>query len=100
MKKGTAKQLEKIIAKQKLADTKNSTYEYCTRIKKSVINKSYSKKIAQNENQKTNKQQQQQQKHPFWLPQVSGRNLRQPFINALAEMLFFLKKDQNTKTSV
>ena len=42
--KGTAKQLEKIIAKQKLADTKNSTYEYCTRIKKNVINKSYSKK--------------------------------------------------------
>ena len=40
-------------------------------LRKTLSIKATAKKIAQNENQKTTKQ--QQQKHPFWLPQVSGR---------------------------
>ena len=52
VKKEIAKHLEKMPGKQNLAEIhKNSTYWYCTHIKKSVINISYIKKrLAQNKN--------------------------------------------------
>ena len=69
VKKRTAKHLEKIIEKisgkkKPSKDTKNSTYQYCTHIKKNKI-----------KTQNLIKTTQAHKKFPFQFPKFSGRDL-------------------------